>query len=300
MNLKAHFFDFINFINCLSAGLTTESYVLSYLSSQWRVQKRLTNKGLVHRRKTPVGPVGVGCVTHCLDDVRHGLRWAEETSPETYEKALGAAVQGSLRYEAKEILLYLLVEENAPVGDLNPLRLFEMKSKTIWLKAMERGWGINKRGSIFGHENLRFLDLARKDLDLVRWCLDHGAKIDDSRIDDWAHPCILESATKYGNAEVYKFLQSLGAQPGPHDLVIAAKRAPINFLEDAMGLVRYFLNDLGWDVNREAPHGRGLPICCGIGPEISEGTVSHACSLSKEQIHIAVLTAWTLLTGQNK
>jgi hypothetical protein len=185
--------------------------------------------------------------------------------------ALGDVVQGSLRYEAEEILLYLLVEENAPVGDLNPQRLFEMKSKFLWLKAMERGWGIDKRGSIFGHENLRFLDLACKDLDLVRWCLDHGAKIDDGKIDDWAHPCILESATKRGNVEVYKFLQSPGAQPGPHDLVIAAKRASIKFLEDAMGPVRYFLNDLGWDFNREVPYGRGLPICCGIGPEISGG-----------------------------
>ncbi|CAI7585269.1 unnamed protein product [Penicillium pancosmium] len=210
-----------------------------------------TQRSRAHRRKSPVGLVGVGCVTHCLDDVRHGLRWAEETSPETYEKALRNAVQGSLRYEAEEILLYLLAEENIP--------------------ALEQGWDIDQRGSVFGHEKLRFLDLACKDLDLVRWCLDHGAKIDDGKVDDWAYPCILQSAAKRGNVEVYKFLQSLGAQPGPHDLVIAVQRASINYLEDAKGLVRYFLDDLGWDVNREAPHGWGMPIFRGIGPEISGG-----------------------------
>lgn len=129
-----------------------------------------------HRRKTPVGLVGVGCVTHCLDDVRHGLRWAEETSPETYEKALGDAVRGSLRYEVEEILMYLLVEENATVGYLNPQRLFDMKSKPLWLEAVERGSDTDQRGSTFSHENLRFLDLACKDLDLVRCLSTTGRK----------------------------------------------------------------------------------------------------------------------------
>lgn len=56
-----------------------------------------------------------------------------------------------------------------------------------------------------------------------------------------------------------------------------------------MGLARYFLNDLGWDVNREAPPPHGWDCLFAVVSALKslEGTVSHACCLSKEQIHIA-------------
>lgn len=223
------------------------------------------------RRQNPVGLVGVGCVDHCLDEVCRGLRWAEQISPETYAQAIDKGVQNSLRYGAKEILAYLLSEENAPVDDISPQRLFEIDSLPLWSLAIERGWDINQRGSIYGHQQLRLLDLACEKLELVRWCLDHGAKLDDDKEDDWVYPPLLESVARRGNVEIYKFLQGLGARPGSRDLHIAAQRASVNYLQDAMGLVQYFLDELGWDVNQEIPDEWGIPLLYGIGPEYSGG-----------------------------
>ncbi|KAJ6137901.1 hypothetical protein N7471_004387 [Penicillium samsonianum] len=81
-----------------------------------------------HRRRTPVGLVGVGCATHCLDEVRRGLGWAEQISPETCTQDLDKGVRNALLYESHGILIYVLAEENAPVNRITPQYLFFMDS----------------------------------------------------------------------------------------------------------------------------------------------------------------------------
>lgn len=173
-----------------------------------------------HRRKNPVGLVGVGCATHCLDEVRRGLRWAEQTSPETYTRALDKGVRNALLYESHEILIYLVTEESAPVDRITPQDLFFMDSLPLWSLVIKRGWDVNRRGLFVGRQKLRLLDLACKKFELVRWCLDHGAKLDDGKGPDSDHPPILQSVAGRGSVETYKFLQgargsSWTARPTP-------------------------------------------------------------------------------------
>ncbi|OGE56132.1 hypothetical protein PENARI_c003G07884 [Penicillium arizonense] len=58
------------------------------------------------------------------DEVRHGLRWTEQTSPKTYTQALDKGMRNALLHGSYGILSDLFTEENALVDVLTPQDLF--------------------------------------------------------------------------------------------------------------------------------------------------------------------------------
>ena len=91
------------------------------------------------------------------------------------------------------------------------------------------GWNINQRGLFFGRQRLRLLHLACKKFDLVRWCLDYAAKLDDGHGPDSDHSPVL--VAERGSVTIYKLLQKFGPRLGPRDLHLGARRAGINCYE---------------------------------------------------------------------
>jgi hypothetical protein len=93
------------------------------------------------------------------------------------------------------------------------------------------GWIINQRGLFFGRQRLRLLHLACKKFDLVRWYLNHAAKLGNGQGPDSDHPPVLQSVAERGSVNIYKLLQRFGPRLGPRDLRLGARRDGINCYE---------------------------------------------------------------------
>lgn len=202
------------------------------------------------RRINPTALISTGCKNHSIDDVRRGLRLAEETSPNRYAAALRHAVSASLLNEAADLVLYLITEENAPLN-IEPSKLAICRSLPLWSAMIERGWDINQRAS---HGRLgqkkRLLDFICDDESLVLWCLGHGANIDDDHEDALLYPPLLESVAEWGTVSTFKLLRERGAVIGRRTLHLAVEKAVANKNERAMDMVRYLVDEVGLDVNQ--------------------------------------------------
>jgi len=108
------------------------------------------------------------------------------------------------------------------------------------------------------------LKLVCSDESLVRWCLDHGAKVKDLHNDPTGYysPPILELVASRGTLAIFKLLYSRGAELGTRTLHKAARSAK----HQGLALVKYLVDTVGLDINaldcdRLLPNHPGTPIC---------------------------------------
>lgn len=205
------------------------------------------------RRQTPVGLACNGCTIGNLNDVRRGISWASETSPKHLDEALRKSLRISFRNKSEEIVMYLVTEANAPIDEIEPGHLNDIRSLRLWETILARGWDINTRTRRPGSRGLRFrlIDYVCADEDLVRWCLDHGALLDDREKDSVSCPALLQTIVQKGSLKIYKMLMERGAPHGPRELHFAVRRVS-GSVESPLGmeLVRFLVDELGFDVNQ--------------------------------------------------
>lgn len=211
------------------------------------------------RHRSPTAVITAGCENHSIDQVRHGLRLAAESSPETYSRVLNRALSTAMLNGAADLALYLVTEEHAPL-DIEPCMLSVCQSLPLWSAMIERGWDINQRAP-WGRLNQqqRLLDLICGNEDLVRWCLDHGARVDNDydrvvepgKMERIRYPPLLESAAEWGTVSTFELLRGLGAATGPRMLHLAVGRAASDKNNRAMEMVRYLVDEVGIDVNQQ-------------------------------------------------
>lgn len=245
------------------------------------------------RRNVPSLAITHGCSIHSLEDVRHGLRLAEQKTPADYPRMLSLAVSSSMRNEAPDITLYLITEENAPLSTVTSSMLASCRSLPLWSALIERGWDINQR-SRHGMNRLgqrqTLLEFICHHDDLVHWCLDHGATVDDPNIHDEhpdpdleedpslfdvIYPPVLEEVAWKGSISTFKLLrEKYGARIGRRTLHFAAERAATLKDASSMDMLRYLVDEVGLDVNqmdadRSIPMHLGTPLHYAIeGPQL--------------------------------
>lgn len=207
------------------------------------------DRGELKRRSHPAGLVANGCIRNSLEDVRHGINWAAETSPEVLTEALKRGISGAFQAENEEIVMYLVTEANVPMEEINPYQLSIIQSLSLWEAVVQRGWDINQRTKSHGGLclRLRLIDFVCYKGDLVEWLLDHGATVDDGEKDTVKCPPLLQSEAARGLVSIYKRLQELGAPHGKRELHLAVERAsgPRPYME----MVRFLVDEIGRDVN---------------------------------------------------
>lgn len=84
--------------------------------------------------------------------------------------------------------------------------------------------------------------------ELLRWCLDHGARVDYADTDPPSVPPLLECVGKGGTVSAFKLLMKNGAKLGRRTLHRAVEGASSGAPE-RMDMVRFLVEEMGCDVN---------------------------------------------------
>lgn len=150
---------------------------------------------------------------------------------------------------------------------------------------LAHGWDVNTRGP--SGTDMPLLRLVVRFPELVRWCLEHGARVDvpdtpprvnadgsQSRT-SLPRPTVLGAAAAEGTVETFELLRANGAPLDPRTLHLAVENAALLAPKDGeraseaytrrMDMVRHLLDDVKLDVNavqNQVGSQCSTPLCC--------------------------------------
>jgi hypothetical protein len=180
--------------------------------------------------------------------------------------------------------------------DIKPHHPSGASTSTLSL-LLAQGWDTNARLD-WGTNREPFIWLVVTVMELVKWCLDHGASVHprdqeplrDDAITDSQRGClqILEEVAAWGSIETFELLRFKGAPLGWRPLHLAVEKATYfraSYLTEdenhasRMDMVRHLIDVIGLDVNaRDQPAGTevlplrfGTPICYIAGSASGRG-----------------------------
>jgi len=153
--------------------------------------------------------------------VKRGLELAESRKRKD-AKLLSSTLAKCVTSGSLQVAQYLLTEEQAPLSRVSPELLLQCPVKAIpeiLGSLVDNGWDINQNdeaaGGGVGRSTLKHLC---NNEDMVRWCLDHGAKVEDVNIDPYYNPPLLECVARNGTVATFKLLQSHGVSNHSHPI----------------------------------------------------------------------------------
>ncbi|KAF7561039.1 hypothetical protein G7046_g3112 [Stylonectria norvegica] len=146
-----------------------------------------------------------------------------------YEKFLLSALSSSVEEGRIDLVRYLLEEAYAPSIHVSPLTLWAKFSLPLLELLLSHGYDINKSAEPGARTRCqRLIDLACGDEELVKWLIDHGARVDGGEFEYEVFPQpapLLETCSARGSVSTFKLLQSRGAQLSRRTLHRAAEAA---------------------------------------------------------------------------
>ena len=221
------------------------------------------------KRPNPRAVITAGCKAGSIDEVSRGLRLASNAPSNTYLTILDRALSSAVSNGHAPLTEYLISQENASMGSLYAHTVSMEPSPELISVLISYGWDINKRLPDRGDgKGKRLLDFILSDEALVRWCLDHGALVEDDPEASWyTSPPLLENAAALGSLSTFKLLHERGAVLGRMTLHRAVGSAATSEdLDTRMEVVKYLIDELKLDVNQMDREGKvadnwGPPIC---------------------------------------
>ena len=193
-----------------------------------------------------------GCVTNKLTEVLNGIKAAFTNNPQKDQELLAWSVRRAVYNGNTEILRHLLEHEGAHPDRLPPGMVALSASIPLLQILFDHGWDINQSDGALGGGKI-LLQYVCGDESLVHWCLDHGALVEDRHPDPYRCPPLLELVAARNTVEIFKLLQSRGAQLGPRTLHYAASAAASHHDDELrairMAMVKYLVDEFGLDVN---------------------------------------------------
>jgi hypothetical protein len=229
----------------------------------------MTPSGVLQAKvPSPRAIINAGIKNNSIDEVSHGLRLA--SSPKAYHDLLSSALFGAVYNGSATVTQYLLSEEKAPLDTLTPLTVATSPSPELLSILVSHGWDLNQRSPDRGAgPSQRLLDLICDDEVLVRWCLEHGASVDEdpNTNDPIRCPPLLENVAAMGTTTTFQLLrEQYGAKLGRRTLHRAVASAAQSASSERMEMVRYLVDELGLDVNQmdtdgQLPNHCGPPLC---------------------------------------
>jgi hypothetical protein len=223
------------------------------------------------KKTHPIAIINAGCKTNSIDEVIRGLRLASST--DAYQSLLRRALFNAVWHGSARVTEYLLTHENASLGSFSPVVVSRVPSVELLSVLISHGWDINQREADSGAgPGKRLLDFICYDDALVRWCLEHGALVEDDwdrkpdpDPDPFKRPPLLDCAAGLSSLETFKLLQERGARLGPRTLHQAVCSAATCKEPERMKVVEYLLDQMGIDINKmdtdgKLPNHWGPPI----------------------------------------
>ena len=225
-----------------------------------------------------------GCEENDIDTVSKAMAALMTQAPDKKDEILSFSVYTAVATGKPSVVEYLLDQEGAPMDTLCPSVVSTNSSIELLQILIDRGWDINQPDLQRRGEHL--LQLVTYDINLVRWCLDHGAWVEDGHGDNIPCPPLLQSAAALGTVETWKLLRARGAQPGAlmlHDAVWAAasaRREGIDRLPVRMEMVKFLVEELKIDVNA-LDNDQPRPFF--FGPPLAYAVKVRKCSMEVVQ-----------------
>jgi hypothetical protein len=170
---------------------------------------------------------------------------------------------------------FVLEEKHMSASDLTPQSLSTQPTTELLQLLVDHGFDINKpaetrRPGKGGY----LLQRVCHDEELVKWCLEHGAKVNGIFTDPYSSPPLLQTVASLGTVPIFKLLLSKGAPLEGRILHVAAGNVGSRPGTDPdrgrfkvrMEMVRYLVEEVGLDVNEldsEESMGNfwGTPLC---------------------------------------
>jgi hypothetical protein len=179
-----------------------------------------------------------------IEDLDLALLTAFEESEEAYNICVTSARANASVFNKADRLEYLIDQGHVDINKIGAASVsstYETSPKDLAAVLVSRGWDINQRQPVNGTYNSARLDecnkkliqLVCRDEETVRWCLDHGAIVDET------DETILADVASYGSIDTLKLLREHGAPISESTLHHAAWRARpemVTFLIDEVGL----------------------------------------------------------------
>lgn len=206
-----------------------------------------------------------GCRSNNIAEVSHGLQLAASLG-ENSQGMLPWALSRAVDFGHVSMARYLIEQEGAPLDHVSPFIVAHEPSIEMFQLLLDHGWDINQNSRSNGEgEGQCLLQRVCNDEALVRWCLDHGARVEDMYTDPYESPPILEMVAIRGTISTFELLRSRGAQLGPRTLHRAVDGASFGG-GTRMAMVKYLVDDVGLDVNaldtdEPIPDHWGTPLC---------------------------------------
>ena len=223
--------------------------------------------------KHPRITISKGIRANDIDAVSRGIEAWIAKEPGKVEEILGFGVFWAAYEEKLDMVKYLLDQWSAPMDRLSPGLVSTSRSVDMFQMLIDRGWDINRsdrKDQCVGYQRAgqRLLQHVISDEDLVCWCLDHGATVEDGPFDVFKCPPLLDSVAAWGTLKTWKLLRSRGAQMGRKMLHCAAEHAALasgdaERLSVHMEMVKFLVEELKLDVNAidtEWPVQPGTPL----------------------------------------
>ncbi|KAF4448328.1 hypothetical protein FALBO_16818 [Fusarium albosuccineum] len=139
------------------------------------------------------------------------------------QQLLPSVLRQCVRHGSVDLVRYLPTQEKTPVKSLSPLTVSANPSISLLELLLDHGWDINKAeagGPLSGGHKL--IDLVCNDGQLVRWLVEHGARVADGEVDDhelFPQPSpLLETCAVRGSVTTFRYLQDKGALLGRRTL----------------------------------------------------------------------------------
>ena len=143
--------------------------------------------------KHPRITISIGIRANDIDAVSRGIEAWIAKEPGKVEEILGFSVYWAAYEEKVDIVKYLLDQWSAPMDRLSPGLVSISRSTDMFQMLIDRGWDINQSDRQNQRAGQRLLQHVVSDEDLVCWCLDHGATVEDGPFDVFKCPPLLDS-----------------------------------------------------------------------------------------------------------
>jgi len=212
-----------------------------------------------------------GCETNDIPTVAQGLELAAEHGSKS-SSMLSSALRSAVRAGNTAVARYLTEKEHVSVADLSPLTVSKNASPELLQLVIDHGFDINEPADLHLTGGVHLLQRLCHNEVLVRWCLDHGARVDDMVVDPYYSPPLLELVACLGTVSTFALLLAKGAKLEGRILHFAAGNVGCSpgtgpeKVRTRMDMVRYLVDDVGLDVNAIdseecMPNFWGTPIC---------------------------------------
>ncbi|KAI4730471.1 hypothetical protein E4T49_01929 [Aureobasidium sp. EXF-10728] len=204
-----------------------------------------------------------------VEDLDLALLAAFEESEEAYHICVTSARANAMVFNRPDRLEYLLDEEHIDIKKIGAASIVptsrDSSPEDLAALLVSRGWDINQRQPFKGKYNTpantetdkKLVQLACRDEKMVRWCLDHGAIVDET------DETLLADVASSGSTDTFKLLREHGAPISESTLHNAAWRARPE-------MVTFLVDEIGLDINKvyEGRHEPMLlhqtPICSAV------------------------------------